>query len=135
MKHTIKFLTAFFLIGFANISFAQLYDFYITQTSNYLKTITPDSLKKYDLDYSEMYIENDISTSSDPMGVKHYLVTGEIIGKESISEGDENYYPLFRIDNYRDTFLYNIFEWFIWGLLLIESYILYRLVKRKMNDA
>lgn len=102
---------------------------------NYLKTITPDSLKKYDLDYSEMYIENDISTSSDPMGVRQYLVTGEIIGKESISEGDENYYPLFRIDDYHDAFLYNIFKWFIWGLLLIESYILYRLVKRKMNDA
>lgn len=103
---------------------------------NYLKTITPDSLKKYDLDYSEMYIKNDISTSSDPMGVEHYLVTGEIIGKESISEGDDNFYPLFKIDKYNDAFLYNIIKWFIWGLLLIESYLLYRWVKRKkMNDA
>jgi hypothetical protein len=102
---------------------------------NYLKTITPDSLKKYDLDYSEMFIENDISTSSDPMGVKHYLVTGEIIGKGSISEGDENYYPLFKIDSYYEAFLFDIVKWSIMGLLLIESFILYRLVKRKMNDA
>jgi hypothetical protein len=101
----------------------------------YLKTITPDSLKKYDLNYSEIYFEKGISTSYDPMGVHQYIVTGQVIGKESISEGDENYYPLFRIEDYYDEFLYNIFKWFIWGLLLIESYILYRLVKRKMNDA
>lgn len=101
----------------------------------YLRSITPDSLKRYDLNYSEIYFEDGISTTSDPMGVHQYIVTGQVIGKESISEGDENYYPLFRIDDYYDEFLYNIFKWFIWGLLLIESYILCRLVKRKMNDA
>ena len=103
--------------------------------SNYLKTITPDSLKKYDLDYSEMYIENDISTSSDPMGVRHYLVTGEIIGKESISEDDGHFYPLFRIDNYNWAILYNIIKWVIIGLLLIEIFILFRMLKMKKNDA
>jgi hypothetical protein len=102
---------------------------------NYLKTITPDSLKKYDLDYSEMYIENDISTSSDPMGVNQYIITGEIIGKGSVSEGDGNYYPLFRIDDYNDAFLHNIFKWIIRGLLIIELIVLYVMVKRKRNDA
>lgn len=101
---------------------------------NHLKSITPDSLKKYNIDYSEMYIENEISTPSDPMGVEHYLVTGEIIGKESILDGDKNYFPIFRINNYHKVFLYKILRWFIWGLLLFEFFILFRLFKRKIND-
>lgn len=101
---------------------------------SHLKSIAPDSLKKYNIDYSEMYIENKISTPSDPMGAEYYIVTGEIIGKESISEGDKNYYPLFRIDNYHSLFLHKILRWFIWGLLLFEFFILFRLVKQKMND-
>lgn len=99
----------------------------------YLRSITPDSLEKYDLNYSEIYFEEGISTTSDPMGVHQYIVTGKVIGKESISEGDEHYYPLFRIDDYYDAFLHNIFKWIIRGLLLIELYVLYTMVKRKRN--
>ena len=33
----------------------------------YLKSITPDSLLKYNLDYSEIYFEEEISTASDLM--------------------------------------------------------------------
>jgi hypothetical protein len=101
---------------------------------NYLKTITPDSLKKYDIDYSEMYVKNEISTSSDPMGVEQYIITGEIIGKSSISEGDGHYYPLFRIDSYDLVFFHNLLKWFIRGLLLIEVYFLYKFIRsRKYN--
>ena len=101
----------------------------------YLRSVTPDSLKKYDLNYSEIYFEKGISTTSDPMGVHQYIVTGQVIGKESISEGDEHYYPLFRIDDYYDAFLHNIFKWIIRGLLIIELFILFGMVKRKRNDA
>lgn len=101
----------------------------------YLRSIAPDSLKRYDLNYSEIYFEKRISTGSDPMGVHQYIVTGKVIGKESISEGDEHFYPLFRIDNYYDAFLHNIFKWIIRVLLLIELYVLYVIVKRKRNDA
>jgi hypothetical protein len=107
----------------------------VTSGSAYLKSITPDSLLKYDLDYSEIYFENGISTSSDPMGLGPYIISGQIVGKGNISEGDGNYYPLFRIDDYQHAFLHNIFKWLIWGLLLIELYVLYRLVKRKVIDA
>lgn len=105
-------------------------DVRVTSGRAYLKTITPDSLLKYDFNYSEMYLENEISTSSDPMGVGPYLISGQIIGKGSISEGDGNYYPLFRINNYHNTYLYNLFKWFIWVLLLTESFVLVRLAKR-----
>jgi hypothetical protein len=107
----------------------------VTNGRSFLETITPDSLRKYNLDYSEIYFENEISTSSDPIGVNQYIISGQIIGKESISEGDGHYYPLFRIDNYNWTILYNYINWFIIGLLLIEIFILFRMVKRKRNDA
>lgn len=97
---------------------------------NHLKNITPDSLLKYNIDYSEMYVKNEISTSSDPMGVEQYIITGEIIGKSSISEGDGHYYPLFRIDNYNSAFSHNLLKWFIRGLLLIEFYFLFKFVSR-----
>ena|SRR5690554_4806283 len=101
----------------------------------YLKSITPDGLKKYNLNYSEIYFEEGISTASDPMGVHQYIITGQVIGKESISAGDEHYYPLFRIDHYYDAFFYNIFKWIIRSLLLIQVIILYILLRRKRNDA
>lgn len=109
-------------------------DAHVLSGKTYLKTITADSLLKYELDYSEMFIENDISTSSDPMGVNQYLVTGEIVGKGIVSEGDGKYYPLFRINDYYDAILYNIFKWIILGLLLIEIFVLYKMVNRKIND-
>jgi hypothetical protein len=101
----------------------------------YLRSTTPDSLKKYDLNYSEIYFEEGISTTSDPMGVHQYVVTGELIGKQSISEGDENYYPLFKIDDYYDAFLHNIVKWIIRGLLILELFVMYRMVKRKRSKA
>lgn len=100
----------------------------------YLRSITSDSLKKYNLDYSEIYFEEEISTSSDPMGVSQYVVNGKVIGKESISEGDEHYYPLFKIDNYYDAFFHNILKWVIHGLLLFEIVALYKMIKRKTEE-
>lgn len=103
---------------------------------NHLKKITPDSLLKYNLDYSEMYVKNEISTSSDPMGVEQYIISGEIIGKSSISEGDGHYYPLFRIESYNLAFSHNLLKWLIRGLLLVEVYFLYKFVirSRKHNE-
>ena len=95
----------------------------------YLKSITPDSLKKYDLDYSEIYFEEGISTSSDPMGVSQYLISGKVIGKESISEGDDHYYPLFKIKHYQDAFIHNILKWLIRALLLVELVVLYKRIR------
>jgi hypothetical protein len=99
----------------------------------YLKTITPDSLIKYNLDYSEIYFKNDISNASDPMGVNQYIITGQIIGKGSVSEVDGHNYPLFRIDHYRDAFLYNIIKWIIRAFLIIEILVLVVIVRKKVT--
>jgi len=97
----------------------------------HLKSITPDSLNKYNLDYDEIYFENEISNSSDPMGVNQYIIRGSIIGKKSISKGDGHYYPLFKIDAFEDASLNNGFKWFIRGLLLFEIFIFIVMIKRK----
>ena len=65
--------------------------------SELLKIITPDSLLKYKFDFTEIYLENEISTNADPMGVKQYVVSGQIVGKCNISVSDSHYYPLFKI--------------------------------------
>lgn len=107
----------------------------IKSGESYLKEITPDILMKYNLDYSEIYFENEISTSSDPMGVNQYIISGQVIDKESISDGDGHYYPLFRIDKYHDAFQYNLTKWIIRAFVLIEVLVLIVMVKRKRNDA
>jgi hypothetical protein len=107
----------------------------VIKGEKYLKTITPDSLKRYNLIYSEIYFENRKTTQYDYMGAKKYIVKGEIIGKRNISEGSINYYPLFRKDVYQEKFLFNIFSWGLRGLVIIEFLVLIVLIKRKRNDA
>ena len=109
-------------------------DAVVLSGKDYLRAITPDSLKKYDLNYDEIYFENGISTISDPMGVHQYIITGEVIGKSSISEGDEHYYPLFKIADYNEVFIYNIVKWLIRGLLLVELIVLFAIHTRKRNE-
>ncbi|MDA8565168.1 hypothetical protein N9X97_01240 [Schleiferiaceae bacterium] len=68
----------------------------------YLKSITPDSLKKYDLDYSEIYVSVRPSTKIDPMGVDLYIIEGQIIGKDRVHEGDP-WNPKLKIDKWREV--------------------------------
>ncbi len=76
----------------------------------YLKSITPDSLKKYDFDYSEIYVTKELSTKIDPMGVDYYIVTGKVIGKERVSPTDP-WNPVVKIENWRAISL--IKDWII----------------------
>mgnify|MGYP007014123810 CR=1 FL=1 len=68
----------------------------------YLKAITPDSLKKYDLDFSEIYVSERPSTDIDPMGVDLYIVEGQIIGKDRVSKGAP-WNPKLKIDKWREV--------------------------------
>lgn len=103
----------------------------VVKGETYLKSITPDSLKKYNLIYSEVYFENTISTPSDLMGVSTYLVEGEIIGKESIAAGDKNSYPLFRIKGFREVALFNLLSWILYGLITLELIIFILILRRE----
>nr|WP_321411216.1 hypothetical protein [uncultured Carboxylicivirga sp.] len=68
----------------------------------YLRTITPDSLKQYNLDYSEIYVTEKPNTEIDPMGVDLYIIKGALIGKERVSDGDL-WNPKFRIDEWKEV--------------------------------
>ena len=86
----------------------------------YLKSIMPDSLKKYNMVYSEVYFENGISTLSDLMGVSTYLIEGEVIGQKSIAPGDKYKYPLFRIKGFEELTPFHFFSWTLYGLIALE---------------
>lgn len=68
----------------------------------YLRSITPDSLKKYDLDYSQIYVTEKPYTDIDPMGADLYIIKGQVIGKDRVSEGD-SWHPKVRVDKWREV--------------------------------
>jgi hypothetical protein len=71
--------------------------------SFYVRYITPDSLKKYDLNYSAIYTTGEWPhTSFDPQGVDLYMIEGEVIGKRRVAEG-ESWYPVVRIDKWHEV--------------------------------
>jgi|GEM_PF-6939911 len=105
----------------------------VVKGETYLESITPDSLKKYNLIYSEVYFENTISTPSDLMGVSTYLIEGEVVGKKSIAAGDKYSYPLIRIKEFKELMLYNLFSWSLYGLMTLELIVFILLLKRKSS--
>ncbi|MCK6648162.1 MAG: hypothetical protein L6Q66_00760 [Bacteroidia bacterium] len=99
----------------------------------YLRTITPDSLKKYDLDYSEIYLTEKPYTDIDPMGVDLYMVKGEIIGKDRVSETDP-WNPVVQVKEWRSVDI--IKDWSVKGLffgqLIILAFVI-RWIRNKNN--
>lgn len=99
----------------------------------YLRSITPDSLKKYDLDYSEIYVSKRPFTDIDPMGVDLYMIEGQVIGKERVSEGDP-WNPKVRVDKWREVDI--IKDWAVKGLFfgqLLIFFLVLTLTKNKIS--
>lgn len=86
----------------------------------YLRTITPDSLKKYDLDYSEIYVTEKPYTDIDPMGVDLYLIKGQVIGKKRVSEGDP-WNPVVQITSWRELDILK--DYAVKGLFFLQLFI------------
>lgn len=99
----------------------------------YLRSITPDSLKIYDLDYSEIYVTEKPYTTIDPMGIDLYIIKGKVIGKDRVSEGDP-WNPIFRVDEWREVDILK--DWGFKGLFFGQFIILIILLLQKnRNDA
>jgi len=97
----------------------------------YIMSITPDSLKKYDLDYSEIYVTERPTTEFDPMGVDDYIIKGKVIGKERVSEMD-NWNPIMKVDEWREIDL--IKDWSIKILFFGQVIILLTIIRRRNKN-
>ena len=95
----------------------------------YLRAITPDSLKQYNLDYSEIYVTEKPSTFNDPMGADLYFIKGSVIGKDRVSEND-SWNPIFKVDKWREV---DIFKDYLIKLLLFVELIIIVVYCRKLN--
>ena len=96
----------------------------------YLRSITPDSLKKYDLDYSEIYVTERPYTNIDPMGVDLYIIEGQVIGKDRVSEGDP-WNPKIRVDKWREVDILK--DWGVKGLFFGQLIIWLILLRQARN--
>ncbi len=83
----------------------------------YLRAITPDSLKKYDLDYSEIYVTERPYTGIDPMGVDYYIIEGQVIGKDRVSPADP-WNPKFKVEKWREVDFLK--DWAVKGLFFTQ---------------
>jgi hypothetical protein len=103
----------------------------IINGSLYVRFITPDSLKKYDLNYSAIYTTGEWPHSSiDPQGVDLYMVEGEVIGKRRDAE-DESWYPVVRIDKWHQVdWLLDAFIKILFLAQLIFLYVRYKKCRR-----
>ncbi|HEY3406188.1 MAG TPA: hypothetical protein VGK59_22530 [Ohtaekwangia sp.] len=97
----------------------------------YLRSITPDSLKKYDLDYSEIYVTEKPTTEFDLMGVGDYIITGQVVGKDRVSEVDQ-WNPLVKVEEWKEIDL--ITNWVIKLLFLGQVIILITIIRRRSKN-
>lgn len=100
----------------------------VLQGSDYLESHTPDSLKKYDLDFSEIYVSERPSNSLDPMGVDEYWIKGEVNGKQRVYE-KAPWNLLLKVESWLPAKPHS--QNAIYGLLVIELLILVFLIRPK----
>ena len=85
---------------------------------DYLKRITPDSLKEYALDYSEVFVNEMPATDVDPTGVETYVVEVEVVGKRKVSNNSSVWNPLLKVNSWK---VYDKkINWLFRGFLLLE---------------
>lgn len=95
----------------------------------YLRSITPDSLKKYNLDYSEIYVTDRPSSNLDPMGLDLYIIKGNVIGKERVSQNSP-WNPKIEIDEWHEV---DIIKDYGIKFLFFLQLLIFGLIVRKSN--
>ena len=102
----------------------------------YLKSITPDSLKKYNLEYSEIFVSERPSAGIDYMGVNEYVIKGEVVGKKRVSNYDP-WNPYVKVTSWREVIS---LEWLVVHFIFIVQLIIYpiivlRSIRKKKKSA
>jgi hypothetical protein len=90
----------------------------------YLKSITPDSLKKYNLEYSEIFVSERPSAGIDYMGVNEYVIKGEVVGKKRVSNYDP-WNPYVKVTSWREVIS---LEWLVVHFIFIVQLIIYPII-------
>ena len=90
----------------------------------YLKSITPDSLKKYNLEYSEIFVSERPSAGIDYMGVSEYIIKGEVVGKKRVSKYDP-WNPYVKVTSWREA---TSLEWLVIHFIFIVQLIIYPII-------
>ncbi|GAA4300556.1 hypothetical protein [Nibribacter koreensis] len=93
----------------------------VVNGSLYLKSITPDSLAKFDLSYSEIYVTKALTSTLDPMGTDLYMIEGQIIGKNRVSPTDP-WHPVVLVTNWREVDLLK--DWAVKALFGLQLFLL-----------
>ena len=99
----------------------------VVNGQSYLRSIAPDSLKKYKIDYSEIYVTERPATTSDPMGVDEYIIKGKVIGIKRVSEYDP-WNLNFHVDSWREV---NIIQDIIIKILLFIELVIFVMTLRR----
>ncbi|MGI4873908.1 MAG: hypothetical protein ACRYFX_22340 [Janthinobacterium lividum] len=97
----------------------------------YLRAITPDSLKKYNLDYAEIYVTKQPATALDPMGADLYLIKGQVIGKSRVSASDR-WNPKFRVDSWREVDVLK--DWAVKGAFFVQLTVWLLVLRQARNQ-
>ena len=94
----------------------------------YLRASTPDSLRAYALDYSEVFLTQRPSTSTDRMGGKSYFITGRVVGKQRVSQYDR-WNPVIQVEAWEPNYpfikwgavLLMLLTFAVWGFLMRKT--------------
>lgn len=102
----------------------------VIKGKDYLISNTPDSLKKFNIDYSEIWFTETPQTSWDYQAKGKYIVYGQVIGKNQVSKSD-TWNPLFEVKSFKeyDPFFDNVLRIIIISQILI----LILLIRRKIK--
>lgn len=98
----------------------------VVNGSLYLRSITPDSLKQYDIDYSEIYVT---SEPNNYYNQEIYLIKGKVIGKERVSKTDP-WNLVLEVDTWRYLPMGNVL---LTKLLILITVLLLPISLRKFN--
>lgn len=94
----------------------------------YLRYITPDSLKEFNLDYSEVYVTEKPFVEPDWMGTDKYIIKGEIVGKRRISKGDP-WNPIVKVNEWKHLNYFG--DFLLLFFLAIELMVFQKWIKNK----
>ncbi len=96
----------------------------------YLRKITPDSLRKYNLNYSEIFVTEIPSTDTDPMGVDLYIIKGKVIGKDRVSK-NAPWHPKILVKEWREV---NILKDWLIKILFFGQLIIFVILLNKIKS-